>query len=82
MRLTLLAFIFLLILTLGNALLLRKMKQSVASRGFDPVQLTQARATHYEWDAFVWREIGAIAGTVLIFGGIQALAGSSTHERK
>lgn len=82
MRLTLLALIFLLILTLGNAILMRNERASMASRSFDPLRLSQKRAAHYEWDAFIWREIGALAVTVILFGAIQAFAGSSAHERK
>lgn len=82
MRLTLLAFIFLLMLTLGNAMLMRNERASMVSRSFDPLQLPQRRAEHYEWDAFIWREIGAIAVTVVLFGAIQAFAGSSAHDRK
>lgn len=82
MRLTLLAFIFLLMLTLGNAILMRNERASMVSRSFDPVQLPQRRAAHYEWDAFIWREIAAVTVTVVVFGGIQALAGSSAHDRK
>lgn len=78
---TLLAIIFLLILTLANAFLYRRGVQFVNAHDFAPVQLTQHRSQHYEWDAFVWREIGAIVITVVLFAGLHAFAGSSTHER-
>lgn len=73
MRLFLLAFIFLLLLTLGNAWLMNRMKRSVQAHDFARVQITQAHATKYEWDAFVWREIGAIAITAVVFGSIASL---------
>ncbi len=82
MRLLLLALIFFLALTLGNAVLLKREKTYVAAHHFAPVQITQPHARKYEWDAFVWREIGVLVLTVLVFGGIQAFAGSSIHERK
>ncbi len=82
MRLLLLALIFFLALTLGNAVLLKREKTYVAAHDFAPVQITQPHARKYEWDAFVWREIGVLVLTVLVFGGIQAFAGSSIHERK
>jgi hypothetical protein len=82
MRLTLLAIIFLLILTLANAFLYRKGVRLASAHDFAPVQLTQHRSQHYEWDAFVWREIGAIVVTAVLFAGVHAFAGSSTHERK
>lgn len=81
MRLILLGIIFLLILTLANAWLFRKGKNFVGAHDYAPIQLTQHRADHYEWDAFVWREIGAVVVTVVLFGGLHAFAGSSTHER-
>jgi hypothetical protein len=73
MRLLLLAFIFLLLLTLGNALLMTREKKDVTAHDFARVQITQAHATKYEWDAFVWREIGAIAITAVVFGSIASL---------
>lgn len=81
MRLTLLAIIFLLILTLANAFLFRQGAHFASAHDYAPIQLTQHSMRHYEWDAFVWREIGAIVVTVLLFAGVHALAGSSTHER-
>jgi hypothetical protein len=70
MRLVLLGFIFLLILTLGNAWLLKREQAQVRGRDYAPLQLVKHKATHYEWDAFVWREIAALAITVVIFGAI------------
>ncbi len=81
MRLTLLAVIFLLVLTLVNAYLFRKGARMIAGHDYAPVQLTQQRTLHYEWDAFIWREIGAVVITVVLFAGFQIFAGSSTHER-
>ena len=91
MRLLLLALIFLLALTLGNAVLMKREKSNVAAHDYAPVQITQSHARKYEWDAFIWREIGALVLTVVVFGGIASLrparhrdrfAGSSIHERK
>jgi|GEM_PF-4848604 len=70
MRLFLLGFIFLLILTLGNAFLLKRERAQVQAHDYAPLQLTSHRAVHYEWDAFVWREIAALVITVVIFGAI------------
>lgn len=81
MRLALLALIFLLVLTLGNAYLLKRERAYVAAHDYAPLQLRRARTGRYERYGFAWREIGAVVLTVLVFGGIQALAGSSTHER-
>ena len=81
MRLTLLAIIFALILTLGNALLMKNEQKKVAAANYSAIQLGQKRSAHYEWDAFIWREIGAVALTVVLFGAIQVFAASSTHER-
>lgn len=72
MRLILLALIFLLILTLGNAWLMKRERSSVAARDYAPLQITQPHARKYEWDAFVWREIGALVVTVLLFGTVAA----------
>ncbi len=80
MRLTLLGLIFLLVLTLVNAYLFRKGSQFIGAHDYAPVQLNQQRASHYEWDAFIWREIGAVVVTVVVFGAIQIFAGS-THDR-
>lgn len=82
MRLILLAFIFLLILTLGNAWLYRRDVQLVRARTYAPLQqpLSQPvspnaqpvspNALPDEWRNFIVREIGAILITVLIFGAI------------
>lgn len=72
MRLLLLAVIFLLALTLGNAVLMKREKTSVATHDFAPLQITQPHARKYEWDAFIWREIGALI-TILLFGSIGSL---------
>lgn len=81
MRLLLLALIFFLSLTLVNAFLMKRERTYVAEHDFAPIQVTQPHAHKYEWDLFIWREIGALVITVLVFGSIQAFAGSSTHER-
>jgi len=74
MRLALLGLIFLLVLTLGNALLLRRDQHRATASDYAPLQLRLHRETHYEWDAFIWREIGAIVVTAVIFGGISTVA--------
>jgi hypothetical protein len=76
MRLLMLALIFLLLLTLGNAWLLRRDRTFMRAHGYAPVQLRQRTAQKIEWDAFVWREIGAIVVTALVFGAI-----ASTRRR-
>lgn len=73
MRLILVALIFFLALTLGNAFLLRREKTYMASHDYAPVQITQPHARKYEWDAFAWREIGALVLTVVVFGSVAAL---------
>jgi hypothetical protein len=72
-RLLLLAFIFFLALTLVNAFWLNRERAAVASHDYAPVQITQAHARKYEWDAFVWREIGALVITVVVFGFVASL---------
>jgi hypothetical protein len=68
MRLTLLGIIFALILTLANAYVYRKNVKFAIAHDYAPLQLTQRRETHYEWDMFIWREIGAIIVTSVLFG--------------
>ncbi len=70
MRLLLLGFIFLLLLTLGNAWLFQREQQHAAGSSYAPVQLEQPVKTHYEWDAFVWRELAAIVISAVVFGAI------------
>jgi hypothetical protein len=72
-RLLLLAVIFFLALTLGNAVLMKREKASETAHDYAPIQITQEHARKYEWDAFVWREIGALVVTVLVFGTIASL---------
>ena len=67
---TLLAIIFLLALTFFNALALRNMAFFAQAHDYAPLQLAAGRAKQYEWDAFVWREIGAVVLTVGLFGTI------------
>lgn len=73
MRLLLIAFIFFLALTLGNAFWLNRERAAVAARDYAPVQITQDHAQKYEWDAFLWREIGALVITVVIFGFVASV---------
>jgi hypothetical protein len=82
MRLTMLAIIFALMLTLVNAYMYRRNQQFATAHDYSALQLNQKPMTKYEWDAFIWREIGALVITIVLFGGIQAFAGSSTHDRK
>lgn len=70
MRLLMAGFIFLLILTLGNAWLFHRGQQYQAATAYAPIQAKQPRVTHYEWDAFVWREVAAIAAAAVVFGVI------------
>jgi len=87
-RFALLGFIFLLILTLGNAWLMRQGAQFATAHDYAPLQLGQRRMGKIEWDMFVWREIAAVVVTVLVFGLIGAAArpsrsrsGSSSRPR-
>ncbi len=82
MRLLLLAFIFLLVLTLGNAWLMRREQASLTARDYAPLQLTQRHADKYEWDAFIWREIGALVVTVVVFGAIAAVRPTRSGRRR
>ena len=73
MRLALLALIFLLILTLGNAWLYHRAVQEARARTVAPLQqpLSQPvspNALPDEWRDFIDREIGAIVITAVIFG--------------
>lgn len=70
MRLFLLGLIFLLILTLGNAFLLKRDRQTMGEHDYATMQTGQRRAGAYGWDAFVWREVAAIAITIVVFGAI------------
>ena len=70
MRLGLLAFIFLLILTLINAAMLRSNDIFAAAHDYAYVQLTRTSAIKYAWYAFAWREIIAFIATVIVFGFI------------
>lgn len=81
MRLLLLACIFLLLLTLGNAWLMKREQADVRAHDYAPVQITQAHASKYEWDAFIWREIGAIVVTALVFGAIASLRATKRTRR-
>lgn len=73
MRLILLAVILLLGLTLANAFVMRQESRDAAAHSYAPLQLGQHRMKHYEWDAFIWREIGAVAFTAVLYGGVAAL---------
>ena len=78
MRLTMLALIFLLILTLGNAWLYHRDVQLARARTIAPLQqpLSQPASTDAlsdEWRHFIVREIGAIVITVAIFGVIASM---------
>lgn len=73
MRLALLALIFLLLLTLGNAWLFQRGQRLAAARDTAVLQLPEHRKTHYEWDAFVWREIAAVVVTIVVFGAIASV---------
>lgn len=73
MRLLLLALIFFLALTLGNAFWLNRERAYVAAHDFAPLQITHAHARKYEWDAFVWREIAALVITAVGFGFVASV---------
>ena len=73
MRLLLLAVILFLALTLGNAFWLNRERAKVASSDYAVVQVTKPQARKYEWDAFVWREIGALVITVVVFGFVATM---------
>ncbi len=78
MRLILLAFIFLLILTLVNALMLRHDMLAFHHTNYAPIHLGIRRESHYGWDLFVWREIAAIFITFIAYG----VVASFTQKRK
>lgn len=78
MRLALLALIFLLILTLGNAWLYHREVQVARARTVAPLQqpLSQPASPNAlpdEWQHFIEREIGAIVITILLFGTIASM---------
>lgn len=73
MRLLLLALIFFLALTLGNAWLMKRERSFATAHDYAPLQVTQPHARKYEWDAFTWREIGALVLTVVVFGWIASV---------
>ncbi len=77
-----LGIIFLLILTLGNALLLHANSTFANAHDFAIFQLTQRRQTHYEWDAFLVREIIAVIVTAVLFGGIATLVSKRRLRRE
>ena len=77
MRLALLALILLLGLTLANAFVYREGVLTNDGRAYAVVQLSQHRMNHYEWDAFVWREIGAVVLTAVIYGAVASLGRSN-----
>lgn len=79
MRLLMLAIIFLLVLTFANALLLRHDLLYMHNMNWAPVHLGIRRERHYGWDLFVWREIGAIFITMLLFGTVASLRSKGTH---
>lgn len=81
MRLLLLALIFLLLLTLGNAWLMQRERRFATDHDYATIQLTQRSSDKYEWDAFTWREISAFVITVLVFGGIASIGPRSQKDR-
>jgi cbb3-type cytochrome oxidase subunit 3 len=80
MRLVLLGLIFLLILTLGNAFVYRRQKIELAQTPRPALQL-QRSIPHDASNGFVWREIGAIAITVVLYG-VFASAGRLRERRR
>lgn len=70
MRLLLLAFILFLALTLGNAFWLQREKSSAVVQ----------RSADYYWNAFAWREVGALAITVVLFGTMVVLRGTTARR--
>jgi hypothetical protein len=72
-RLLMLAIVFLLVLTLVNALMLKHDLLWLHNMNWAPVHLGIRRERHYGWDLFVWREIGALFITMLLFGAIASL---------
>jgi hypothetical protein len=88
MRLTMLAIIFFLILTLGNAYMYREGHAWIVARDYAAIQLSHKLVVRVQRDAFVWREIGAVVITMLIFGAIASIrirntsppAGNQVHR--
>jgi hypothetical protein len=78
MRLVMLAFIFLLALTLINAIMLRHDMLAFHHTNYAPVHLGIRRESHYGWDLFVWREIAAVFITFIVYG----VAASLTRKKK
>lgn len=68
MRLVMLAIIFLLALTLVNALMRADEMNAFHNSNWAPLHLGLRRERHYGWDLFIWREIAAIFITMLLYG--------------
>jgi hypothetical protein len=73
MRLVLLAIILLLALTLVNALMLRHDMRVFHHSNYAPIHLGVRRESHYGWDLFIWREIGAFFITAVLYGIVASL---------
>jgi hypothetical protein len=70
MRLFMVAFIFLLLLTLGNAWLMHRERLFAHARDYAPLKIGQRLVHEVEWDGFALRELGAVVITMLVFGCI------------
>ena len=81
MRLLLLAVILLLGLTLANSLLYRHDLDRLSSSVYQPVHLREHWTAHAALDNAIWREIGAIVVTAVLYGTVAALGkGDSSSQ--
>ncbi len=81
MRLVLLAAILFLGLTLANAFAYRADLDRLASSAYVPVHLRQHWSAHAALDNAIWREIGAIVVTAVLYGAVTGLGrGSSSSQ--
>lgn len=80
MRFWMLAFIFLLLLTLGNAWLMHRERMFAHAHAYAPIQIGERLKHTGEWDAFIYREIGAIIITTIVYGGIFLVSREARHR--
>jgi hypothetical protein len=61
-------------LTLANAFILRRdMRQAAAENYLGTSALVQNKPVHDEWNGFVWREIGAVVITLVLYGVVVSM---------
>lgn len=82
MRLTLIAIILFLILTLGNAYMYRKSVAFFHRQDYAAFQLPHRLELRFERDLATWREVGAAILTVVVFGGVAYFRQQRTRKFK